>query len=283
MKIIVWAVALGLLAISAALAASPSSNLTVTVTSTAGTGAATILPTPPPGKSWAQTFGDEFNTTFNTSVWDVDHAGGSAIATDTTGGGILTVTIDAGTPATRNIIDTWTTSAGVGNHAFSQRYGYFAYNIKLPTCAGAEFDVEFFGRDNWTYDSRAAGAYAELGVASGQNVCNYRTLRPYEGYGSGQFSFMSSPDVGVDVTLAYHQYGVNWVNDGSAHGSVTMYFDGVAFSGPIQLISPGWDVGMFFDLYWSPILPGGALGGSNGTPDGGSIMQVDWIRAYQAQ
>jgi len=117
-------------------------------------------------------------------------------------------------------------------------------------------------------------------VASGKNECHYRNLRPYQADGGAGFSFMSDPDVGVDVTLDFHQYGILWVNDGSAHGSVTMYFDGVPFSGPVQLISAGWDVGMFFDLYWSPEQAGNVLGGQ-GVDAQGSTMQFDWIRAYQ--
>jgi hypothetical protein len=268
-----------LLALSVAWAASVSAPLTLSVTVSSPQ---TILPAPPSGQQWVQTFGDEFSSAFNTSVWDIDHFGGSPNANAATNNGILTINIDTNVPDTRTIIDTWTTSGGTGNHAFSQRYGYFVYNIKLPTCSSGEYDVEFFGRDNWTGGGLPVGKYAEMAIASGKSECNYRNLRPYQADGNAGFSFMSDPDVGADVTLGFHQYGLLWVNDGSAHGSVTMYFDGVPFSGPVQLLSAGWDVGLFFDLYWSPEQAGNTLGGSNGVPiPPGTVMQVDWVRAYQ--
>ena len=270
-----------LLAPTTAVATSTTTDVPIIVTHVGAVD--TILPTPPTGFHWVQTFGDEFNSVFNTSVWDVDHwCGGCSTpnATDVVSNGILTMTIQTSVPDTRNIIDTWTTSGGSGNHAFAQRYGYFVYSIKLPTCSSGEYDVEFFGRDNWTGGGLAVGKYAEMAVASGKSECHYRNLRPYQADGGARFSFMSDPDVGVDVTLGYHQYGVLWTNDGSAHGSATMYFDGTPFSGPTQLISAGWDVGMFFDLYWSPEQAGNVLGGQ-GVDAQGSAMQVDWVRAYQ--
>lgn len=254
-------------------------NLSITVTPSANT----TLPTPPAGFHWALTFADEFDEPFNTSVWDVDHwcgGCGSPNATDTTSGGILTMTIQTSAPDTRNIIDTWTTSGGVGNHAFAQRYGYFEYRAKLPTCSSGEYDMEFFGRDNWTGGGLSVGKYAEMAIASGKNECNYRNLRPYQADGGAGFDFLSDPDVGVDVTQDFHLYGLLWVDDGSAHGAVSGYFDGSLKWGPVQLISAGWDVGLFFDIYWSPEQAGNTLGGE-GVPDAGSVLQLDWVRAYQ--
>jgi hypothetical protein len=119
-----------------------------------------------------------------------------------------------------------------------------------------------------------------MAIASGKSECNYRTLRPYQADGNASFSFFTDPDVGVDVTLAFHQYGILWVDDGSAHGSVSGYFDGSLEWGPVQLSSAGWDVGLFFDVYWSPVQAGDPLGGT-GVPAPGSTLQLDWVRAYR--
>ena len=87
-----------------------------------------------------------------------------------------------------------------------------------------------------------------------------------------------TPNTGIDLTQAFHQYGLLWVNDTSPHGSVTVYFDGVPVTTPYQLVSPAFDNGIFFDIYWDPAV--GNEGGQGVDPQG-STMQFDWIRAYQ--
>lgn len=287
-----------------------SATLGVVVKPGAATG---TLPSPPPGFHWVQTFGDEFSTTFpnqgtssspvtlDTSMWQIDHWCGSAnyagsytsphygcaatnTASATVGGGILNLTIQSTAPATRTIIDTHMVAGDQGHNyqhltnpvsgGFVQRYGYFVYNAKLPTCGSNEFDLEAFARDTW-----AGGQYGELGWASGVSPgCHYSALRPYEGDQNHSFHFITAGNPGIDITAAFHQYGLLWVNDASAHGSVTVYFDGVAMTSPYQLVSPAWDNGLFFDIYWDPCV--GCEGGTGVDPMG-STMQFDWIRAYQ--
>jgi hypothetical protein len=300
-----------LLANSAGAASTTSTNVDITVTHAGGS--VTALPTPPAGFHWVQTFGDEFSTAFpnsgtssspvtlDTSAWQIDHWCGLAnysgsysspnygcAATNTSSvtvnGGVLSLAIQATAPATRTIIDTHMVAGDQGHGyqpltnpvsgGFVQRFGYFVYDAKLPTCASNEFDLESFARDTW-----AGGQYGELGWVSGVNAgCNYSALRPYEGDQNHSFHFISANNPGVDITQAFHQYGLLWVNDGSAHGSVTVYFDGTAMTSPYQLVSPAWDNGLFFDVYWDPCV--GCEGGTGVSPMG-STMQFDWIRAYQ--
>ena len=265
-----------LLATSAVAASTTSTNVDITVTHAGSSN--TALPTPPAGFHWVQTFGDEFNSAFNTSVWDVDHwCGGCSTpnATDVVSNGILTMTIQTSVPDTRNIIDTWTTSGGRGNHAFAQRYGYFVYDVKLPTCSSGEWDLESFGRDTWT-----GGVYGELAVASLKNACNYSSVSPYEIDNNRAIHWYETINAGVDLTQAFHQFGILWTDDGSAHGSVVMYLDGQAVTSSHQLVSPSFDNGLYFDIYWSPEQAGNVLGGQ-GVDAQGSTMQFDWIRAYQ--
>lgn len=291
-----------LLAISAGAASTTSTNVDITVTHAGSSN--TALPTPPAGFHWTQTFGDEFNTTFpnsgtanapvtlDTSTWQLDHycgnpnftvyasatygCGGNTTASDVVSNGILTMTIQTSTPATRNIIDTWRVAGdGPANHqhitGFVQRYGYFVYDAKLPTCSSAEWDLESFARDVWT-----GGVYGELAWAMQKGVCNYSSFFTYEIDNNRNIHYFGNPNVGVDVTQAFHQYGVLWTNDGSPHGSVVVYFDGNPITSAYHLVSPGFDNGLFFDIYWSPDNIGG-----QGSSIGGASMQFDWIRAYQ--
>ncbi len=282
--------------------ASVNTVLTITVAPAAG---ATILPSPPTGFHWAQTFGDEFSTPFSnsgtsgapvtldTSKWQLDHycgnanfthyssttygCGGTTTASDTVTGGVLTMTIQSTAPATRNIIDTAFTASPPNTTQpitpFQQRYGYFVYDAKLPTCPSNEFDLESFGGTG-----PSGSPVGELGWVSQKNgACHYRNLRAYQG-SNGSFTFFSDPDLGMDITAAFHQYGLLWVNDATAHGSVTVYFDGTPVTGPNALISSAFDSGLYFDIYWNPCV--GCEGGTGVDPQG-STMQFDWIRAYQ--
>jgi hypothetical protein len=293
-----------LLATSAGAASTTSRNVDITVTHAGGLN--TALPAPPAGFHWTQTFGDEFNPTFpnsgttnapvtlDTSTWQLDHycgnpnftvyasptygCGGNTTASDVVSNGILTMTIQATMPATRNIIDTWAVAGGAPNQhitGFVQRYGFFVYDSKLPTCSSGEWDLESFGRDTWT-----GGAYGELAWASLKGACNYSSFLPYEIDNNRSIHWYEGVNAGVDVTLAFHQYGVLWTNDGSPHGSVVVYFDGRPVTSSHQLVSPSFDNGLYFDIYWSPVQAGDALGGQ-GTDPHGSTMQFDWIRAYQ--
>lgn len=277
--IAVWLLFL-LLAPVVAQAGTATINLSVNIQPV---GTSTLLPTPPSGFHWVQTFADEFNTTFpdtgrsgtpvtlNNSVWNVYHYvsnadystynpptyGSNSLsdASDTVSNGILSMSSSVG----QNILAT--SPGGYATNSFSQQYGYFVYDSKLPTCAGPEFDLESFG----VVTNNPGGAYGELAWDVEQNKCNYSNVEAYEIDQNHSFWSITNVDVGVDVTLAFHQYGMLWVNDGSAHGSVTIYFDGNVIGGPYQLKSPSFDSGLFFDIY-----------GSN-TPD----MEFDWVRAYQ--
>jgi beta-glucanase (GH16 family) len=109
-----------------------------------------------------------------------------------------------------------------------------------------------------------------------KGVCNYSSFLTYEIDNNRNIHYFGNPNVGVDVTQAFHQYGVLWTNDGSPHGSVVVYFDGNPITSAYHLVSPGFDNGLFFDIYWSPDNIGG-----QGSSIGGASMQFDWIRAYQ--
>jgi FG-GAP-like repeat len=282
-----------------------NSGTALPITITANSAGTAILPTPPAGFHWTQTFGDDFSTTFansgttsapvtlDTSHWQIDHYCGNAnftqyssptygcsnsTASDTVSNGLLTMTVQTTVPAERNIIDTWAVAGSfLGifqplTAGFVQRYGYFVYDAKLPTCSGSEFDLESFGRDTWL-----GGQYGELAWVLQNNACNYSSFTTYEidqGRNLHEFGF---PNVGVDLTQAFHQYGLLWVNDSSPHGSVTVYFDGNPVAGPYQLVSPSFDNGLYFDIYWSPCF--GCEGGGPVSPLG--PMQFDWINAYQ--
>jgi len=295
---------------SSAYAATASKDVDIVITHAGGT----ILPAPPSGFHWIQTFGDDFNTTFpnsgtstgpvtlDTSMWTVDHfcgggnftsytsptwgCGTANTASDTAGGNLLTMTVQSSTPATRNIINTYRNAGCIAGacgyiptNPFVQRYGYFVYNAKVPTCIGGEIDLEAFARDVWL--NGQSGAYGEFGLVSATGgACNISHLRAYEGSGtvaSHGFTFLPNPDLGVDLSQAFHQYGLLWVNDGSPHGSVHVYFDGTDVTGAYQLQSPAWDNGLYFDVYWSP--GPGSEGGTGGATTG--TMQFDFVRAYQ--
>jgi hypothetical protein len=283
-----------------AFAGNPSADLVVNVVPAGASGVATMLPTPPIGYHWVQTFGDEFSTTssnsgtatapvtLNTSTWTVDHfcpnnfpgnynppyygctaSGENSNDTVDSGTGILSMALDNSTfngPA-RNIINT--------PNSFVQRFGFFVYRCKMPPNNAGELSSTEIDLESFAKDSGVGGAYGELAwqqfFAPNVNPLTQYNIYVIEG-STGQVG-LGSPNVGVDLSADYHQYGLLWSNDGTAHGSVSGYFDGnLVSNSPYALHDAVWDSGLYFDIYYSFFINPNQVTGP---------MQFDWVRAYQ--
>ena len=96
-----------------------------------------------------------------------------------------------------------------------------------------------------------------------------------------QFSLTYPVSPGPNLAADFHQYGLLWVNDGSAHGTMSLWFDGVQ-QGSYTLDSRSmlWDDGIYLINQMVPCT-------TYKTPpcasSGNDPMQIDYVRAYQAQ
>jgi beta-glucanase (GH16 family) len=96
------------------------------------------------------------------------------------------------------------------------------------------------------------------------------------------------PNVSVgDLSSAYHTYGRYWKNDGSPHGTMCLYFDGVqqnchTLTAPDAL----WDNGTYLLLQVIPCPPGNGSffngGRCSNSTSANNPMLVDYTRVYQA-
>lgn len=244
------------------------------------------------------TFNDEFNTldlwNGTTGTWDTNywynplHGNGGSLSTNgeqewyinsnyakthsvrpwQVAGGILTLTGNPAPSQIQPLIDGYQYTSGEINsyHAFSQEYGYFAINCKLPKGQGVwpafwllpengswppEIDIlEVLGQQpRVLYTS----AHAEV---DGQEV-NYGTKTVV-------------PDTSAD----FHTYGVDWEPD-----YLTWYFDGQQI---YQIPTPpGMNTPMYIE---TNLALGGYWGGDvDSTTPFPSKMEIKWIRVYQAK
>ena len=160
-----------------------------------------------------------------------------------------------GLPYTSGLITTY--------KSFSQQYGYFEVNAKLPDGAGlwpafwmmpsnnsaaSELDIfEMLGANPSTINSTTHGSYYNNGISQAFSV--------------------------ADTSTAFHTYGVDWQPD-----TVTFYMDGVKLGSaptPATMNSP---------MYMLLNLGVGGASSWGGAPNASTVfpatMQINWVRAF---
>jgi beta-glucanase (GH16 family) len=243
-----------------------------------------------------QTFDDEFNTlslwngtsgTWDTQYWwnslngngttlssngeqewyiNSNYAPTSSIQPWTVSNGVLNITAAPAPASIQPLINNYQYTSGFLNsyYSFSQTYGYFEINAKLPAGQGLWPAFWLLPEDG--------GWPPELDVMEqlGQNTSTiYTTVHSTTLPGNQE----AQADTVGDTSSAFHTYGVDWEPD-----YVTWYFDGK----PIYKVATPSD--MDKPMY---MLINLAVGGYwPGSPDSSTQfpadMQVNWVRAYQS-
>jgi hypothetical protein len=262
-------------------------------------------PAPPARMSWQQTFNDDMDF--------VDHAKWHGTYASTlycnngncpenyqglsSAGGALVLNAVVNY---QNFSDLTGRAAENSNGHFSQRYGYFEWRMQLPHDAGGEGDglwsaayafpvgkQAFFdiGCGDGINDSKAEELDVAEVVAARGNMRQVRFTahdRCYNEYGQ-----LMPATPGADLSAGYHTYGLYWKNDGSSHGTVCGFFDGVQ-QGNCYTLEPSsklWDNGIFLLNQLIPCPPknvpfGGGAPCQSGTSNNNPLY-VDYTRAWK--
>jgi len=263
-----------------AYGAAPTADLSVQIVPA---NADIVLPTPPSGKHWVNTFDDEFpGTSLDRSKWNLGYATDlwCAGCPQSTFGisvtpGLLSQTVDA-VNTQRSALNT--------NQLFSQRFGYFVFRGKMPT--------NYTGEGNGLWPSWWSLPVGKAGFPGGcqegneeSDIMEYYPQIPQgtitqvqwnlHDYCLNQVNFMYPTNPSADLSASFHDYGMLWEDDGSPHGSLSIYFDGVQQHAPVTLDSRSmmWDNGIYL---LTQVIPNANHSSPNDS------LQLKFVRAYQA-
>jgi beta-glucanase (GH16 family) len=219
--------------------------------------------------NYALTFSDEFNGSFNTSVWNdkIWYEGSNATKNYAVENGVLKIwpERDAGGNFFNRTIDT--------DGKYYQTYGYFEVEAKLGIGKGtwpAFWLFNHIGTHRPEID--VMEAYAGGGAGSGWSDANFHptayaaTIWSDGGVLAGTKTMQTS-----DLSTGFHKYGVKWEPN-----KQTFYFDGQeVYSVNVSMGDPMY---LMLDLWY---------GSASGTPDNstptgkGNAYEVNYIRAWQ--
>lgn len=267
--------------------------------------AAWAQPAPPAGFVWQQTFSDDMNS-FDKSKWNGLYAttlycnnGGCPQNYNglSTAGGLLVL---SATVNYSNFTDLTGRTAENTNGLFSQRYGYFEVRSKLPHDNAGEGDglwsafyafpvgkQAFFdiGCGDGVNDSKAEELDIEEVIGATTNMRQVRFTAHDRCF--NEFGQLMPAAPGADLSAAYHTYGLYWKNDGSPHGTVCGYFDGVQ-QGSCYTLEPSsklWDNGIFLLNQLIPCPPNNVpFGGGapcHASTSNANPLLVDYTKAWQ--
>jgi beta-glucanase (GH16 family) len=249
------------------------------------------LPAPDTGKQWSVTFDDEFNgTAVDTTKWNGQYGGGlqwcnsgqcpQNYSNVVEGGGIVQISPGSSTGPAANGLNTGGLTAATAK--FSQRYGYWSVSAKNPPYG--EYDgaaLWLFPIGKSAFPNGCTEGNEEIDMAEGYNlncpgpncIPNIATDPSHMSFSfhdfcfNNQYSFLFPGN--VDTSAGFHTYGLQWHNDGSAHGSFIPFFDGTQLANaiPTDPNSNLWDNGAYILLNEQ---------GQSGPP-----LSIDWIHVYQ--
>jgi hypothetical protein len=186
---------------------------------------------------------------------------------------------------------------------FSQRYGYFEWEGQLPgsgssgnwpaywampessggSSADCTNDVGGHNEDEVDVMEDAMGGSGVTGQGS-----NYAVQTSIYDCGSGDVNGVPDYRIdmanGQDLTAGPHVYGLKWVNDGTANGTMTFYLDGVQQGGlyTLSAVSTGWQSGLMVLITDVPCANGIFASGPC-TADDTVPLRTNYVRVWQAQ
>ncbi len=238
------------------------------------------------------TFDDEFNgSSLDAAKWNYGWSGlpwcstancTPAIAGNSVANGVLSQTVDPS--STRN-----QTAINTAGH-FSQRFGYFVWRSKLPTNVNGEGDhlwpADWFtaigktGFPGGCQDGNEEMDLLEvLGLPRGVATQVTATIHDY----CANAYHVNYPNTGINLAAGFHDYGLLWVNDGSPHGTMSIYFDGTKYgSHTLDARAVLWDNGVQLIVQMQPCYGASGLGPCPGSASSNNPFQTDFVRAYQA-
>lgn len=258
-------------------------NTSTAVATTSTSSSSTVAPAGQDASQYVLTFRDEFDSggSFDTSRWttDIYYKANNPTKNYNVANGALNIW-----PALDGkgaFFDRTVVSAG----RFSQQYGFFEVEAKLPVGAGLH-PVISLTADNGpeiammhAYSGAPNGAWSNNSLHPVDYV--YTAMSGPDNY-IGEFrarTFRSMPD----LSAAFHKYGVRWDAN-----TVTYYLDGVQLGQPIAHNAIRTPMYFYIGLWMvneetSPAIGSGTLSASNPyTPTGsGNALQVNYARAWR--
>jgi len=259
---------------SSTTSTSTSTATTSTSTPTTTTSSTSSGPFGQDASQYTLTFSDEFESGYNSSVWNdaVWYESSNATKNYTVENGSLKIwpQRDASGNFFNRTIDT--------DGKYYQTYGYFEVEAKLPYGKGTWPAFWLFNHDDSVQrpEIDIFEAYAGGGPNSGWSDANLHptafasTIWPtgiQSGYAAGTKTFANLPDLSAD----FHKYAVKWEPN-----KQTFYFDGQE----IYSVNVSMSKRMYIILdLW--------FGSASGTPDGSTptgktnAYEVKYVRAWQ--
>lgn len=263
----------------------------------------------PAGFQWVLSGDDEYNYINWTNYWNGDEYlipwGATPNINTFNGIAIVSGGIEAmtGTLNPANLADRTGRVDEETVGKFSQRYGYFEWSMKLPTDNAHEGDGHYL--TNWMVPVTKTSFPASTGNPCGagqpdtgneevdldetilaiNNMTNvYAAIHDCN---FGEY-IQNLPVTSVgNLSQAFHRYGLYWANDGTPHGTMSVYFDGVkqGASHVLDANSAKWDSGLIF-LNQTSACPPGNVPFDNGVACNASSSSnnpwfIDYFRAWQ--
>ncbi|MDB5797069.1 MAG: hypothetical protein JWP36_971 [Paucimonas sp.] len=252
------------------LATKPAGNQYLAQIFTSDGGDTTDGPAGQDAASYRLTFNESFDGALDTGTWNTERTGGANASTNyNTSAGALNIWPERG--ADGNFFDRTLDTEG----RFSQRYGYFEIEAKLPKGQGvwpAFWLFNQLGERRPEIDIMEAYASGEapwsaVGADGTPSATMYAPVVWSDSDRRAGYGKIATPDLAAD----FHKYGVKWEPN-----RITFYFDGkegyaldVTMSDPMYII---------LDLWF-----GSASGSPNGsTPTGASnAFTINYVKAWQ--
>jgi beta-glucanase (GH16 family) len=180
--------------------------------------------------------------------------------------GVLSITAAPASPAISSLIDNYQYTSGSLNtyYSFSQTYGYFEVDAKLPAGQGL-WPAFWLMPENGSWPP-------ELDVMEmlGNNPSTiYTTVHSTTLAGNQE----AQADAVANTTTSFNTYGVDWEPN-----FITWYFDGQ----PIYKVATPADLDTPMYMILNLAVGGYWPGAANSTTPFPATMQVNWIRAYQS-
>jgi len=176
--------------------------------------------------------------------------------------------------ATRDGNGNWTTgmlaSVNSSVQGFTQKFGYFEADIQIPHGAGSWPAWWLYSADHFT--NGAPPSELDIMENAGSDTTNWGTTI-HDGLGNQNGNVVQN--AGVDLSQAFHRYGMLWDPNAS---TITWYLDGKAITSAQKYATT--DVQHMMMTLNEEVGDFGG-GGPNGSTPATMHMLVDYVRVYQ--
>ena len=170
---------------------------------------------------------------------------------------------------------------------FMQHYGFWEASIELPSANDGQSGVANHS-DFWMHpipENNSVGWCPEINVGERPtwegSLDNTHTSFSVNDWDNGTACdgqggvFVDAGDANNDdLSAGFHTYGMQWLNDGSPHGTISMYLDGNLVLGPYTLNSNDWNADNGIYMFLSV---------DNDGVGYAEPFNVQYVRVWQAQ